>query len=1221
MDNYGSFPTKAGQFLLTITQHIPMKTITREVRTATKHPAGRLRTVCATRLLSLLLLALPAVVQAQYNRTINGLPAQNAVVSEPAQTVYGAGHDAAPILLDQIGAAAQKQYSGDGLSVAATEDGAMLRCVFQRMNVRVTAEGLWITSTVDSAKGEPFRVMAHAVGRSNRKVLPCSGTVEVADNLVRFVRPGLTEEYSVSMDGVRQDLVVTERPAGAGQLRVELAVEGAKAEQLAEGARLVLADGERKIVYNRLRAVDARGKELTAKLEVLEANRLAVVLDDTAAEYPVRIDPTFSDDNWGSIGGVSGANGAVRAMVLDGSGNLYIGGDFTMVGNVNASGVAKWDGSSWSALGDYAPGASALAVVGTNLYAGGSFISAGTVWATNIAKWNGSSWSAVGGGRLTAVTALAVSGSDLYVGYGGIAKWDGSSWSYLGSGVNGQVFALAVSGSNVYAGGTFTTAGGVSAKSIAKWDGSSWSALGSGMGGGSYFPWVFALAVSGSNVYAGGSFMSAGGNIANQIARWNGSSWSPLGSGMGGGTYTPYVRALAVSGSDLYVGGEFTTAGGTPANHIAKWDGSSWSALGSGLDNDVYAVAVAGSDLYVGGYFATAGGSASTYVAEAQLLGRLTFTTNNGTITITGYNGSGGMVFIPKTISGLPVTSIESWAFTFCTSLTNIIIPNSVTNIGDYTFNTCPTLTEITVDSNNPAYSSADGVLLNKSQTTLIQFPGGKAGSYTIPNSVTNIGDYAFCYCTSLTSVTIGNSVTSIGGWAFYSCTSLTGATIPNSVTSIGDGAFADCTNLTTITIPNSVTSVGDALFSRCTSLTNATIPNTVTSIGGWAFYSCTGLTSATIPNSVTEIGDGAFYSCTGLTNVTIGKNVTNIGDEAFASCSSLTAIEVDSLNPTYSSVVGILFNKSTNTLIQCPGGKAGSYIVPNNVTSIANSAFAACDSLTNITIGTSVTNIGDFAFASCDNLTAITVDSINSTYSSVAGVLFDKSTNTLIQCPGGKTGSYIIPSTVTSIGDYAFDSCTGLTNVTIPNSVTNVGNGAFGSCYNLTSVTIGNGVTNIEGFTFYYCTSLTSVTIPSSVTSIGDYAFYNCTNFMGVYFQGNAPSANSFVFYYDNNTTVYYLPGTTGWDTTFGDRPTALWYLPNPLILNNSPSFGVRTNRFGFIISWATNVPVAVEACTNLANHTWAPVGTNTLTGGWSYFSDPKWTNYPCRFYRVRSP
>jgi hypothetical protein len=110
-------------------------------------------------------------------------------------------------------------------------------------------------------------------------------------------------------------------------------------------------------------------------------------------------------------------------------------------------------------------------------------------------------------------------------------------------------------------------------------------------------------------------------------------------------------------------------------------------------------------------------------------------------------------------------------------------------------------------------------------------------------------------------------------------------------------------------------------------------------------------------------------------------------------------------------------------------------------------------------------------------------------------------------------------------------------------------------------------------------------------------------------------------VFQSAANPTIYYLPGTTGWGSTFDGCPTALWFLPNPLILNHCPSFGVKTNQFGFTISWATNIPVVVEACTDLANPIWNPVATNTLTAGSSYFCDPQWTNYPSRYYRLRSP
>jgi hypothetical protein len=184
--------------------------------------------------------------------------------------------------------------------------------------------------------------------------------------------------------------------------------------------------------------------------------------------------------------------------------------------------------------------------------------------------------------------------------------------------MNGGVEALAVSGTNLYAGGSFTTAGGLTANCIAKWNGSAWSALGSGMGGApdpSVPPDVRALAVTGTDLYARGYFTTAGGVGANRIAKWNGSAWSALGSGM---DWT--VEALAVSWTNLYAGGAFTTAGGTTANYIAKWDGSAWSALGSGMDGSVTALAADGAKrLFLGGTFYFAGTNASPYIAEAIL--------------------------------------------------------------------------------------------------------------------------------------------------------------------------------------------------------------------------------------------------------------------------------------------------------------------------------------------------------------------------------------------------------------------------------------------------------------------------------------------------------------------------------------------------------------------------------------------------------------------------
>ena len=366
------------------------------------------------------------------------------------------------------------------------------------------------------------------------------------------------------MDGVRQDFVVPTRPTGTGALRVELTVRGARAQSSAQGAELVLAGSGRKVAYSRLKVVDATGRELAATLEAEGEDRLVVGVDDEQARYPVRIDPTFSDANWISMGGYPGANNTVFALAVDGSGNLYAGGDFTLIGDVAANRIAKWNGSAWSALGGGAQATvSALAVSGADLYVGGFFTSvyssgttavAGT---SKIAKWNGSAWSALGGGAQNEVRALAVSGTDLYVGgfftsvyssgttsvgsTGYIAKWNGSAWSALGGGAQNEVWALAVSGTKLYVGGTFTS------------------------------------------VYSSGT-TSVGST--GYIAKWEESAWSAL----GGGAQT-YVTSLAVSGTDLYAGGLFTSVyspGTTPVHDtkkIAKWNGTRWSAPGGGLPN------------------------------------------------------------------------------------------------------------------------------------------------------------------------------------------------------------------------------------------------------------------------------------------------------------------------------------------------------------------------------------------------------------------------------------------------------------------------------------------------------------------------------------------------------------------------------------------------------------------------------------------------------------
>jgi hypothetical protein len=574
------------------------------------------------------------------------------------------------IAWSELGTKATAQYAGDGLAVCAAQDGTVrLRCKFQQLEGEVTRDGLWLTSTVEGTRPNSFQVVADYIGRDGGVMvaLPETGVAVHEAGVARFVRRGLVEEYSVSVDGVRQDFVVTEPPGGAGALRVDLTVTGARAEAAPDGARLVLEGTGRKLAYSRLRVTDATGKELLARMEIAPvaaevtrlisdaenrepnaeqrqsllmsaatSGRLAVVVEDGDATYPVRIDPTFSDESWGSVGGWPGTDPmaltAVWAAAADAAGNFYVGGRFTAIGDVVAFNIAKWDGSRWSALGlglsDLVYG---LVVSGSNVYAVGSFIYATNTGPTAvpvnyIAKWDGKTRSALGSGMVAfmGVNALAVSGSDLFAGgyfasAGGVparfvAKWNGSVWSALGSGMDGPVMSLVVMGTDLYAGGFFYTAGGVEVRYMAKWNGSAWSALGSGMGA----P-VMSLAVLGANVYAGGTFTSAGGTPANYVAKWNGSAWSALGLGMDNS-----VNALVASGANLYAGGDFTKAGGVAANRVAKWNGSSWSAMDSGMGTrpgsettaSVKALAMSGSTLYAGGTFTTAGGMGAKNIAK-----------------------------------------------------------------------------------------------------------------------------------------------------------------------------------------------------------------------------------------------------------------------------------------------------------------------------------------------------------------------------------------------------------------------------------------------------------------------------------------------------------------------------------------------------------------------------------------------------------------------------
>lgn len=345
------------------------------------------------------------------------------------------------------------------------------------------------------------------------------------------------------------------------------------------------------------------------------------------------------------------------------------------------------------------------------------------------------------------------------------------------------------------------------------------------------------------------------------------------------------------------------------------------------------------------------------------------------------------------------------------------------------------------------------GVKYSKDWKRLLKAPQNLEGEYSIREGAKVIEKEAFSECNSLKSVIIPNSVTIIEDWAFSRCCSLRSIDIPDSVTKIGVSAFSGCSSLMSIHMPDSVTSIGYNAFEGCISLKNIRIPDSVTSIGSNAFEECVSLKSIIIPDSVTRIEGWTFYYCKSLESIIIPDSVTSIGDSAFSDCKSLININI-----------------------------------PNGVTSIGDSAFSNCHSLTSVTIPSSVIAIGTNPFCGCP------ADLKNESKAFIYehNVLFNKDKTTLISYRA-KEANYVIPDSVTSIGECAFLECNSLTSIIIPDSVTSIGVCAFAQCNSLTSINIPDSVTTIANHAFYNCKSLKSIKIPDSVTSIGDCAFEEC--------------------------------------------------------------------------------------------------------------------------------
>ena len=532
------------------------------------------------------------------------------------------------------------------------------------------------------------------------------------------------------------------------------------------------------------------------------------------------------------------------------------------------------------------------------------------------------------------------------------------------------------------------------------------------------------------------------------------------------------------------------------------------------------------------------------------------------------------------------VSSVGNYAFYYCDKLTDVYYNGTQAQWDAMTIGSNNYRLTNAAKHFNPSASGTIGNLSWQLKDGVLTISG--SGAMNLPLDK----NYWYPYRENINSLILESGVTSIDESAFSGCSNLTEVSIPGSVTIIGDGAFNSCYSLTGVSIPAGVTTIGEGAFAFCSDLKDLALPNTLGSIGVRAFYNCYRLDNVAIPSNVTGIGNNAF-EYTGLTSVSIPARVSSIGTAAFSNCQNLSAITVAAGNTVYSSdSSGVLYNKNKTRLMQAPGGLSGSFVIPGTVQNIDNYAFYGCG-LTDVTIPSGVTSIGSCVFTFCRNLAsvsipvsvteigyaafnytgltdvyysgtqtqwnAVTIGSYNSPLtqaklhaildSGVHGALrWSLDTAGLLTITGeGNMSSFtyastdawlayrnrisrvVIGSGVTSVGEYAFYSCTSLREASIPNSVIDIGKYAFNNCTKLTDLTIPNRLTSIGEYAFLSCESLTSVTIPSSVTSIGQFAFEACKSLDAIVVAEGNPSYSSDdsgVLFNKNKTELLQAPG-----------------------------------------------------------------------------------------------
>ena len=545
------------------------------------------------------------------------------------------------------------------------------------------------------------------------------------------------------------------------------------------------------------------------------------------------------------------------------------------------------------------------------------------------------------------------------------------------------------------------------------------------------------------------------------------------------------------------------------------------------------------------------------------------------------------------------VASIGAWAFAGCSGITAVTIPESVTSVGGGAFDTPGMTVTVDLPARPAGWATAwvgpeVNVRWKSSGTTSAQSPAapkpaapvtpakpapkpavaspssdfeikngvlvkyrGKGGDVTVPDGVTSIGNWAFDKCSGLTSITLPEGLTSIGNWAFDECSGLTSVSIPGSVTSIGHYAFSNCGSLISITLPDGVTRIEEYTFSCCGSLANVTLPNRLCFIEKYAFNDCSSLTSITLPAGLTEIGESAFWGCDSLNNVTIPATVTRMGKFAFAkSNTSRMTVTVDlPARPAgwdvkwAGALVTVRWKNSGAAPAQSPAAPKPAAPVtpakpaPKPAVASPSSDFEIKNGVLvkyrgkggDVTVPDGVTSIGNWAFDKCSGLTSITLPE---GLTSIGNWAFD-------ECSG--LTSVSIPGSVTSIGHYAFSNCDSLISITLPAGVTRIEESTFSCCGSLANVTLPNGLRCIENDAFNDCGSLTGLTLPAGLTEIGGSAFWGCNRLNNVTIPATVTRMGKFAFATSNTSrmtvTVDLSARPAGWDADWaGALVTVRW-------------------------------------------------------------------------------